>query len=132
MDARTETLWRDLDAAARKAGEDSFQVTRAMAAAGRWAAGLEGRMMAGELSGGHRAQRRAAAKARRESLRKSIARDLDIPWRAFAGLVGFALRLAFPEYAVAVAAVNWLVGWVLDRWADDPDDLITMQLWGVR
>lgn len=128
---RIAILQRDADAAALTAGVSQTETARALLAGVSWTrSGAATSMLFAMTSGGVSGnwKRRQIARQRREQLRDAMASQLKIPPRAFAGLIGLALRLMFPEYAAAVLAINWLVDWLLDRWADDPDELIELQL----
>lgn len=122
---RFASLMRDVDDDARRAGISAAEVAALLGPAGRWAASPEGIQLCQQVTGGIGGGRRFRASAR-AALVREMATARQIPPAALRIVVGFVLRLMFPEYAVAIAAINWLADWLVARWDKSPDDLIAM------
>lgn len=82
-------------------------------------AAYEGPASRGQLAAARRAARREL-RLREKQLKRRLAIRLNVPWSIFSFVAG----ILFPEYRLAFSLISWLVPWLMDRWSENPQELL--------
>lgn len=80
------------------------------------------------FSGATPAARRACAgrilKRQRREMVRAIAVERDIPLAAFGAVLGWIVTAVFPEYAMAVRAILFIVDLIAREWQENPEQAV--------